>query len=518
MEGIGFILGVAGAAIFVLATVIFVFRYGPTWINAHYSDVKVGMFELLGIDLRGVNSKTIVDAMIRATQAGLPISRDKLEAHYLAGGEVITLTSALIEAEKADIDLNFQKAAAIDLAGRDVFEAVQISVNPKVIECPDPRTGEETVAAIAQDGIQVKAKARVTVRADINKLVGGAKEETIIARVGEGIVTSIGSAESHTEVLENPDRITQEVLNKGLDAGTAFHILSIDIADIDVGKNIGAKLQTDQAEADKKVAKAKAEERRAMARAREQEMQAQVKAKEADFVLASANKYLSLANAFADGDLPPLPGGGGDNGSNGDGGNISPSDLGGGKEQVVKSEVDTEEVTSGDYSSGTGTATKTRTSESTATETAPTESRKESSASSAENQQQSSHEGDGEASETETDQTGSPRTEQENSEVREKIQNWLKEHPDALKTFDENENRKIEGGKFKQAIDTIMTWLEKTESSGEEWHYEQDGEEHGPVSWDQLKEVGNENSSVLINYSSSEYWVPFEALQMALSE
>ena len=254
--------------------------------------------------LRGVSSALIVDALIRVKKAGLEgIDTNGLEAHYLAGGNVLTVVNALIAADKAGIALKFERAAAIDLAGRDVFDAVRTSVNPKVIDCPDPKKGRQTIDAVAKDGIQLKAKARVTVRANLDRLIGGATEETIIARVGEGIVTTIGSSESHKMVLENPDLISKRVLEKGLDSGTAFEILSIDIADVDVGDNIGARLQADQAEADKRVAQAKAEERRAAAVAREQEMQARVQEMQAKVVEAQAEVPLAMAAAFRDGHL-----------------------------------------------------------------------------------------------------------------------------------------------------------------------------------------------------------------------
>jgi len=236
-------------------------------------------------------------------KAGLPIETDALEAHYLAGGDVIRVTKSLIAASKAAIELSWDRACAIDLAGRNVFEAVQWSVNPKVIDCPDPAKGRHTIDGVAMDGIQLKAKARVTVRANIDRLVGGATEETVIARVGEGIVTAIGSAETHKKVLESPDVISKTVLQKGLDAGTAFEILSIDIADVDVGDNIGAKLQTDQAEADLKVARAKAEERRALANAKEQENRAMVVENEAKVKLAEAEIPRAIAQAFREGNL-----------------------------------------------------------------------------------------------------------------------------------------------------------------------------------------------------------------------
>ena len=251
---------------------------------------------LIGMRFRRVRPSRIVDPMIKATKAGLSLSIDKLEAHYLAGGNVNTVIDALIAAQRANIHLEFEQAAAIDLAGRDVLEAVQVSVNPKVIETP-------IISAVAKDGIEVKVKARVTVRANIERLVGGAGEETIIARVGEGVVTTVGSSVSHKEVLENPDKISKTVLEKGLDSGTAFEILSIDIADVDVGRNIGAQLQTDQAEADKKIAQAKAEERRAMAIAQEQEMKARVVEMKAKVVESESKVPLAIADAFVNGKL-----------------------------------------------------------------------------------------------------------------------------------------------------------------------------------------------------------------------
>ncbi len=266
------------------------------WISSSAAGVKVGIFNLIGMRLRRVIPARVVNPQIKATKAGLSTNINELEAHYLAGGDVDKVVNALIAAQRAEIPLEFERAAAIDLAGRDVLEAVRMSVNPKVIETP-------LVAAIAKDGIELKAKARVTVRANIDRLVGGAGEQTIIARVGEGIVTTIGSATTHKDVLENPDRISQTVLSKGLDAGTAFEILSIDIADVDVGRNIGAQLQTDQAEADKRIAQAKAEERRAMAIAREQEMKASVVEMRAKVVEAEADVPKALAQALREGNL-----------------------------------------------------------------------------------------------------------------------------------------------------------------------------------------------------------------------
>ena len=266
------------------------------WVEAISADVRIGIGHLIGMRLRKVSPPAVVRPLIWATKAGLRLSADELEAHYLAGGQVDRVVRALISADKANIEMGFQQAAAIDLAGRDVFEAVQVSVIPKVINTPK-------VAAMAKDGIQLIAQARVTVRANINRLVGGAGEDTILARVGEGIVSCIGSATSHKEVLENPDAISKTVLTKGLDSGTAFEILSIDIADVDVGKNIGADLQTHQAEADKRVAQARAEERRAMAVAQEQEMKARVEEMRADLVKAEAEVPLALAEAFREGHM-----------------------------------------------------------------------------------------------------------------------------------------------------------------------------------------------------------------------
>ena len=266
------------------------------WIEAVFAGVRVGLGDLIGMRLRKVSPAAVIRPLIAATKAGIELSTRQLEAHFLAGGHVDRVVKALISADKANIDLTFERAAAIDLAGRDVLEAVKVSVNPKVIETPK-------VSAMAKDGIQLIATARVTVRANIHRLVGGAGEDTILARVGEGIVSTIGSSESHKAVLENPDNISKTVLAKGLDAGTAFEILSIDIADVDVGKNIGAELQTDQAEADKRIAQAKAEERRAMAVAAEQEMSARVEEMRARVVEAEAQVPLAMAEAFRQGNL-----------------------------------------------------------------------------------------------------------------------------------------------------------------------------------------------------------------------
>ncbi|MGH7577723.1 MAG: flotillin-like protein FloA [Longimicrobiales bacterium] len=266
------------------------------WIEAIFAGVRVSLGDLIGMRLRKVNPAAVVRPLIASTKAGLALTTRALEAHYLAGGHVDRVVKALISADKANLGLTFERAAAIDLAGRDVLEAVKVSVNPKVMNTP-------RVAAMAKDGIQLIATARVTVRANINRLVGGAGEDTILARVGEGIVSTIGSAASHKAVLENPDNISKTVLAKGLDAGTAFEILSIDIADVDVGKNIGAELQTDQAEADKRIAQAKAEERRAMAVAHEQEMKAKVQEMRAHVVEAEAQVPLAMAEAFRLGNL-----------------------------------------------------------------------------------------------------------------------------------------------------------------------------------------------------------------------
>lgn len=277
-------------------SILFSFIPLRLWIAALAAGVRVSIVTLIGMRLRRVIPAKVVEPLIKATKAGLELNVNKLEGHYLAGGNVDKVVNALIAAQRANIELGFERAAAIDLAGRDVLQAVRMSVNPKVIETP-------VVAAVAKDGIEVKAKARVTVRANIDRLVGGAGEETIIARVGEGIVTTIGSSGSHKEVLENPDMISHTVLNKGLDAGTAFEILSIDIADVDVGKNIGAQLQTDQAEADKRIAQAKAEERRAMAVAKEQEMIAAVQEMRAKVVEAEAEVPEAMAQALREGKL-----------------------------------------------------------------------------------------------------------------------------------------------------------------------------------------------------------------------
>jgi len=297
------VIGAVVIAVVILALLMFLFTYGFLYLKALLAGAYVGILEIIGMRLRGVSPTVIVDSRIMAIKAGLPIETKALETHYLARGNVPNVVRALVAASKANIPLTFNQACAIDLAGRDVLDAVQTSVNPKVIDCPDPTKGRDTVSAVAKDGIQLRAKARVTVRANLERLVGGAKEETIIARVGEGIVTTIGSSETYKVVLENPDIISRRVLEKGLDAGTAFEILSIDIADVDVGENIGAKLQADQAEADKRVAQALAERRRAMATAREQEMQALVAENRAKVVLAEAEVPKAIAQAFREGHL-----------------------------------------------------------------------------------------------------------------------------------------------------------------------------------------------------------------------
>ena len=293
-SGIPLLVLIFGAIVFIVIFLYFV----PVnlWITAIFSGVKVGLFELVFMRIRKVPPGLIVNQLITAIKAGVDVTATDLETHYLASGNVPSVIKALVSADKANIDLSFKQAAAIDLAGRDVFEAVQFSVNPKVITTPK-------VAAVAADGIQLMAIARVTVRANITQLVGGAGEDTIMARVGEGIVTSIGSANSHKEVLENPDKISKLVLARGLDAGTAFTILSIDIADVDVGINIGAQLQTDQAQADLKVAEAKAEERRAMAVAHEQEMKAKAQEARAEVILAEAEIPKAMAESFRSGNL-----------------------------------------------------------------------------------------------------------------------------------------------------------------------------------------------------------------------
>lgn len=288
--------GVIALIILIAIMVLFTFVPVGLWISALAAGVKVGIGTLVGMRLRRVSPRRVIDPLIKAHKAGLSLTTNQLESHYLAGGNVDRVVDAIIAAQRADINLPFERGAAIDLAGRDVLEAVQMSVNPKVIETP-------FIAGVAMNGIEVKAKARITVRANIERLVGGAGEETIVARVGEGIVSTIGSSRSHTSVLENPDMISQTVLGKGLDSGTAFEILSIDIADVDIGKNIGADLQTEQAMADKNIAQAKAEERRAMAVAQEQEMKARVQEMRAKVVEAEAEVPLAMARALKEGNI-----------------------------------------------------------------------------------------------------------------------------------------------------------------------------------------------------------------------
>ena len=283
------ILVVIGIAILVFSLVML--KFARMWLQAYFSRADVKLSELIGMWLRKVDMRTIVLSKITAVQAGLKLTTNDLESHYLAGGRVPNVVRALIAADRANIDLSLKTATAIDLAGRDILDAIQTSVNPKVIDCPDPKKGKDTIDAVAQDGIQLRAKARVTVRTNIQRLVGGATEETIIARVGEGIVTTIGGSITYKSVLENPDKISKAVLQKGLDAGTAFEILSIDIADVDVGENVGAQLQVAQAEADMRRAKAEAEKRRAMAVAREQEMRAVVVENEAKVPLAISEAF-----------------------------------------------------------------------------------------------------------------------------------------------------------------------------------------------------------------------------------
>ena len=290
-------------AIVAITFIILFIKFFGLWFRALLSGAPVGVLKLIGMWLRKVSPSVIVDSRIMLTKAGIPLDTDLLETHYLARGNVLRVCMALVAANKANIPLIFQRAAAIDLAGRDVLDAVKTSVNPKVIDCPDPSKGRQTIDAVAKDGIQLKAKARVTVRANIERLVGGATEETIIARVGEGIVTTIGSSGTYKDVLENPDTISKKVLEKGLDAGTAFEILSIDIADVDVGDNVGAKLQADQAEADRRRFQAEAEKRRAAARAREQEMIALVQENRAKVVLAEAEVPKAMAQAFRKGNM-----------------------------------------------------------------------------------------------------------------------------------------------------------------------------------------------------------------------
>jgi uncharacterized protein YqfA (UPF0365 family) len=313
----GNILRVGGgvvAAILALVLVAVAFKYGALWFQAYMSGADVSVMSLIGMSFRQVKSNVIVTAKIMGAQAGLNIQRrtgmstSRLEAHYLAGGNVTNVIRAIIAAHRASIDLDFDRAAAIDLAGRDVLDAVRTSVYPKVIDCPEPdRSGKTALSAIAKDGIELRIRARVTVRTNLDQLIGGATEATIIARVGEGIVTSIGSAQTHKDVLEMPDQISKAVLDRGVDAQTAFEIVSIDIADIDVGQNVGARLQADQAEADTRIAQARAEQRRAEAVAHQQEMKAKVAENRAKLVLAEAGVPMAIATAFRDGKLHIRP-------------------------------------------------------------------------------------------------------------------------------------------------------------------------------------------------------------------
>ena len=306
-EGSGW--GGAGTIITIVAVVVLLVIFGVLaqflglYVRALVSNAHVSLLDLIGMRLRRVNAVGIVNARIQATRAGVPVSTQEMESHYLAGGDVQRVINAIIAASKANIELTWRTATAIDLAGRDVLDAVQTSVNPKVIDVPNPAMGRQTIDAVSRDGIQLKVKARVTVRTNIKSLVGGATEETIIARVGEGIVTAIGSAQDYKDVLENPDHISKAVLHTGLDANTAFEILSIDIADIDVGENVGAKLQADQAESDKRRFQAEAEKRRAMAIAEEQENIAKVAENRALVVLAEAEIPRAMADAFRSGHL-----------------------------------------------------------------------------------------------------------------------------------------------------------------------------------------------------------------------
>lgn len=303
LVGLGIFVVIFGGVLFIVGV-----KYGAIWFRAYMSSADVSLLSLIGMGFRQVNPQVIVMAKIMASQAGLDIGRrggistSRLEAHFLAGGNVMNVINAIIAAHRAGIDLDFDRAAAIDLAGRDVLDAVRTSVHPKVIDCPDPRrSGKTTLSAIAKNGVELRIRARVTVRTNLEQLIGGATEETVIARVGEGIITSIGSSQTHLAVLENPDRISRAVLGRGLDAHTAFEIVSIDIADIDVGENIGARLQADQAEADTRVARAEAEQRRAEAVAAEQEMKAKVAENRATLVLAEAEVPQAMAEAFRQG-------------------------------------------------------------------------------------------------------------------------------------------------------------------------------------------------------------------------
>ena len=297
------VVGLIVLGLIVLVFFVVVGQFLSLYIQALLSNARVGLLEIIGMRLRKVDIRTVVFSRIRAVKSGLEISTNQLETHYLAGGRVPNVVTALISSQRAKIDLDWDTAASIDLAGRDILDAVNTSVNPKVIDCPNPAQGRTTIDAVAKDGIQLKARARVTVRTNLARLVGGATEETVIARVGEGIVSTIGSAKDHKAVLENPDHISKTVMARGLDAGTAFEILSIDIADVDVGENIGAKLQADQAEADKRRFQAEAEKRRAMAVAQEQENRAEIEKNRALVVLAEADVPKAMADAFRSGNM-----------------------------------------------------------------------------------------------------------------------------------------------------------------------------------------------------------------------
>jgi uncharacterized protein YqfA (UPF0365 family) len=310
LVGYAIFAGIAVLALIALALALALIMYGKLWFQAYMSGADVKMVDLIGMHFRKVRPDVVVKAKVMARQAGLDISRNNgistelVEAHYLAGGDVMRVINAIIAAQRANIELDFDRAAAIDLAGRDVLDAVKTSVYPKVIDCPDPqRSGKSLLSAMSKDGVELKIRARVTVRTNLEQLIGGATEETIIARVGESIISSIGSSKGHQDVLENPDRISRAVLERGLDAHTAFEIVSIDIADIDVGENIGARLQADQAEADTRVAQAAAEKRRADAIAKEQEMKADVAKQKASLVLAEAEVPQAMADAFRKGKL-----------------------------------------------------------------------------------------------------------------------------------------------------------------------------------------------------------------------
>jgi uncharacterized protein YqfA (UPF0365 family) len=309
MPELWFLVAIVAAGV-LFTLILLMLMYGNIWFQAYMSSARVSFLSLVGMSLRQVNARLIVQSKIMAMQAGIAndpsagINTRRLEAHYLAGGNVPGVIRAIIAAHRADIDLDFDRAAAIDLAGRDVLEAVQTSVYPKVIDCPDPQKSKKaTLSAIAKNGVELRVRARVTVRTNIKQLIGGATEETVIARVGEGIITAIGSSNDHFIVMEKPDLISKAVLARGLDAQTAFEIVSIDIADIEVGENIGARLQADQAEADTRVARARAEERRAVAIAREQEMRAKVAENRAHVVLAEAEVPLAMAAAFREGNF-----------------------------------------------------------------------------------------------------------------------------------------------------------------------------------------------------------------------